>query len=230
MKANILLVEDDDALAMGLEFLFKQEGFDVTRAGDCRSARAAFLDAQYDLIVLDITLPDGNGFDLCSDFRARGDMPILFLTALDDELSTVRALDGGGDDYVTKPFALKVLVSRVNALLRRGARSGMAQPELDELGNMRMDVDQMKCFINGRDIGLTATEWKLLWALRQNVGRTLMRSQLLDKLWDAGGAFIDDNTLSVHIRHLRKKLQDAGAQITISTARGVGYKLEAPLD
>ena len=120
MKANILLIEDDDALAMGLEFLFKQEGMNVTRACDCKSARAAFSGASYDLIVLDITLPDGNGFDLCRDFRASSDTPILFLTALDDELSQVRALDGGGDDYVTKPFALKVLVSRVNALLRRG--------------------------------------------------------------------------------------------------------------
>ena len=137
MKANILLIEDDDALAMGLEFLFKQEGMNVTRACDCKSARAAFSGASYDLIVLDITLPDGNGFDLCRDFRASSDTPILFLTALDDELSQVRALDGGGDDYVTKPFALKVLVSRVNALLRRGARSG--GEGRDELANLRMD-------------------------------------------------------------------------------------------
>ena len=166
MKANILLIEDDDALAMGLEFLFKQEGMNVTRACDCKSARAAFSGASYDLIVLDITLPDGNGFDLCRDFRASSDTPILFLTALDDELSQVRALDGGGDDYVTKPFALKVLVSRVNALLRRGARSG--GEGRDELANLRMDAGQMKCYVDGRDVGLTATEWKLLWALRQN--------------------------------------------------------------
>ncbi len=225
MKANILLIEDDDALAMGLEFLFKQEGMNVTRACDCKSARAAFSGASYDLIVLDITLPDGNGFDLCRDFRASSDTPILFLTALDDELSQVRALDGGGDDYVTKPFALKVLVSRVNALLRRGARSG--GEGRDELANMRMDAGQMKCYVDGRDVGLTATEWKLLWALRQNAGQTLTRTLLLEKLWDAGGAFIDDNTLSVHVRHLREKLMNAGAQVSIATVRGVGYRLEA---
>ena len=147
------------------------------------------------------------------------------MTALDDELSQVRALDGGGDDYVTKPFALKVLVSRVNALLRRGARSG--GEGRDELANLRMDAGQMKCYVDGRDVGLTATEWKLLWALRQNAGQTLTRTLLLEKLWDAGGAFIDDNTLSVHVRHLREKLINAGAQVSIATVRGVGYRLEA---
>lgn len=225
MKANILLIEDDDALAMGLEFLFEQEGMSVTRACDCKSARAAFLSAHYDLIVLDITLPDGNGFDLCRDFRTRGDTPILFLTALDDELSQVRALDGGGDDYVTKPFALKVLVSRVNALLRRGTRSSNENKE--ELANLRMDAGQMKCYVDGHDAGLTATEWKLLWTLRQNAGQTLTRKLLLEKLWDVGGAYIDDNTLSVHVRHLREKLLNAGAQVSIATVRGVGYRLEA---
>ena len=106
-----------------------------------------------------------------SEFRARSDMPILFLTAMDDEMSIVRGLDGGGDDYVTKPFALKVLLSRVNALLRRGARAGEAAE--GNLNNLRMDVNQMKCFVDGQDIALTATEWKLLWALRQNAGQTL---------------------------------------------------------
>ena len=228
MKANILLIEDDDALALGLEFLFKQEGFAVTRANSYRSACAAFDGAHFDIAVLDITLPDGSGFDLCREFRARSDMPILFLTAMDDEMSIVRGLDGGGDDYVTKPFALKVLLSRVNALLRRGARAGEAGE--GSLNNLRMDVNQMKCFVDGQDIALTATEWKLLWALRQNAGQTLTRTQLLDKLWDAGGAFIDDNTLSVHVRHLREKLRAAGAHVSIATERGVGYRLEAPME
>ena len=229
MKANILLVEDDDALALGLGFLFSQEGFACTRAGSCAQARSAFTGAQFDVIVLDITLPDGSGFELCQEFRARSDAPILFLTAVDDELSMVRALDGGGDDYVTKPFALKVLLSRINALLRRGARRE-SEHGAEALNNLRMDPGQMKCFVDGRDVALTATEWKLLWALRQNAGQTITRTQLLDRLWDASGAFIDDNTLSVHVRHLREKLQSAGARVSITTARGVGYRLEAPLE
>ena len=229
MKANILLVEDDDALALGLGFLFSQEGFACTRAGSCAQARSAFTGAQFDVIVLDITLPDGSGFELCQEFRARSDAPILFLTAVDDELSMVRALDGGGDDYVTNPFALKVLLSRINALLRRGARRE-SEHGAEALNNLRMDPGQMKCFVDGRDVALTATEWKLLWALRQNAGQTITRTQLLDRLWDASGAFIDDNTLSVHVRHLREKLQSAGARVSIATARGVGYRLEAPLE
>ena len=229
MKANILLIEDDDALAMGLEFLFKQEGMNVTRACDCKSARAAFSGASYDLIVLDITLPDGNGFDLCRDFRASSDTPILFLTALDDELSQVRALDGGGDDYVTKPFNPLELVARVKSQLRRYTKLGNLNTDNNAVfraGGLVINDETKEVTVDGEPVKLTPIEYNILLLLVRNQGRVFSINQIYESIWEeeAIGA---DNTVAVHIRHIREKIEiNPKEPRYLKVVWGVGYKIE----
>ncbi|ADU27393.1 response regulator transcription factor [Ethanoligenens harbinense] len=218
----ILLIEDDTDLAAGLLFTFQEEGFKTLHAACAAEARASFKN-KFDLVVLDIMLPDGNGYDLCKEIRAFSDVPILFLTSCDDEANTITALDGGGDDYVTKPFKLDVLLSRIRAHLRR---RNTQPPQAPFCGGVRLDDAQGRAFAAEQDLRLTLTEYRLLSLLTRNAGLILKRGQLLDALWDGKGDFVDDNTLSVHIRHLREKLSTAGSGVSIRTVRGLGYRLE----
>ena len=210
----LLLVEDDFALRDGLTELFIREGYTVNVAANVEEARAT-ISAKVDLIILDVTLPDGNGVALCQEWRNQGvTTPILFLTAKDEEFDVVRGLDAGGNDYVTKPFRMMELLSRIRALLRRNTPAPLAAS-----GELEIDPAHMLVRRNGEVIPLTLTEYKVLNMLVSN--RSIVtREQLLDVLWDDGAKYVDDNTLSVHISRLREKI---GAQ-HIKTIRGVGYQ------
>ncbi len=218
MKAKILLVEDDMYLREGLEELLTKESYEPICAKNFTEARALFSEDTFDLIILDVMLPDGNGLDLCSYIRSTGaDVPILFLTACDEEFQIVRGLDSGADDYVTKPFRLLELLSRIRALLRRKTATTTYQ-----FGDVIIDITNMTVKKGGENLFLTPTEFQILSALVQSSGVIVTRMSLLQRIWDSDGNFIDDNTLSVHISRLRDKI---GAE-HIVTVRGTGYRWE----
>jgi two-component system, OmpR family, response regulator RegX3 len=223
---NILLVEDDANLALGVEYALKNEGFTTSVASTVSQAQK-LLEQCYDLALLDVMLPDGTGYDICRLIRKQGSMPVIFLTACDEEVNVVMGLDLGGDDYITKPFRIKELLSRIKAVLRRTGKSG---EEGGTLASSGVIVNMMECRIekNGTDILLTPLEYKLLLALLNNPHQALGRSRLLEAIWDVDGEFVDDNALSVYIRRLREKLEDDPENpVCIITVRGVGYKWDA---
>lgn len=214
MKPWILLVEDDPVLRGGLAELFTREGYAVTEAASGREAREKLRDG-IRLIVLDVGLPDGDGVDLCARWRSAGETrPILFLTARDEEFDVVRGLDSGGNDYVTKPFRMQELLSRVRVLLRTAAPARSPRR-----GAFSVDEGRMQILRDGEALPLTLTEYKIVKLLLEHTGVT-PRTVLLEALWDDGGKFIDDNTLSVHMSRLREKV---GSE-HIRTVRGVGYQ------
>ena len=211
---GLLLVEDDAVLRGGLKELFMREGYRVIEAGSVREARAK-LDDTVQGIVMDVGLPDGDGIALCREWRARGEMrPILFLTAKDEEFDVVRGLDSGGNDYVTKPFRMQELLSRVRVLLR-----GSQAARTVSRSGFVADRERMQVLKDGEPLPLTLTEYKIVTMLMDHTA-VVPRERLLEVLWDEGGKFIDDNTLSVHMSRLREKV---GAE-HISTIRGVGYQ------
>ena len=215
MEPGLLVVEDDVFLREGLCEMLRREGYASDCAGSCGEARRLASEKNYRLIILDIMLPDGSGLELCSKWRRGGmETPIIFLTAKDDEVQIVRGLDAGGDDYVTKPFRLAELLSRIRALLRRNF------PPPYEKGGLRIDPQMMSVFSGGERIYVTPTEFQLLSTLVRNAGRVLTRRILLQTVWDDSGLYIDDNTLSVHISRLREKI---GVD-RIQTVRGIGYR------
>lgn len=215
MYTKILIVEDDIFLQEGLCELLQREGYAVDCAGTCSEAKTCMAENDYSLIILDIMLPDGSGLDLCAQWRSSGiDTPILFLTVKDEEIQIVQALDSGGDDYVTKPFRLQELLSRIRALLRRN------QPAAYENGGLRVDLQKMTVYYNNEQVFLTPTEFQLLSILIRNAGRVVTRTYLLQTIWDDQGLYIDDNTLSVHMSRLRDKIGSSH----IRTVRGVGYQ------
>ena len=214
MSANILLVEDDTALREGLTELFTREGYAVENAA-CASEAREKMQSSIDLVVLDVTLPDGDGISLCREWRAAGiAQPILFLTAKDEEFDIVRGLDSGGNDYVTKPFRIQELLSRIRALLRRSNTAPTVKTDALQIDQERMTVRK-----DGEVLPLTLTEYKILIALIQ-AGGVVTRNRLLEVLWDVDANLVDDNTLSVHVSRLREKI---GAK-HIKTIRGVGYQ------
>lgn len=211
---KILLVEDDTALRGALEELLSREGYDVVKSANVQSAKAARC-ADIDLIMLDVGLPDGDGISLCKQWRGEGvQTPILFLTAKDEELDVVRGLDAGGNDYVTKPFRMQELLSRIRALLRRNQK----ETSITRSG-ITVDTAKLQASREGEVLPLTVTEYKILAKLISERS-IITRALLLDALWDADSRFVDDNTLSVHISRLREKV---GAN-HIKTIRGVGYQ------
>lgn len=217
MSIKILTVEDDEFLRDGLCEILEGKGYDVQSASTYNEAAALLKTESFSLVILDVMLPDGNGLDLCTSIRNSGNnVPILFLTACDDEIQIVRGLDSGADDYVTKPFKLLELLSRVSALLRRNNHS------VYKSNDIVIDVNNMTVKKNGESIFVTPTEFQIISLLIRNNGVIVTRSVLLQNIWDDNGSFIDDNTLSVHISRLREKI---GAQ-HIVTVRGVGYRWE----
>ena len=217
MSVKILVTEDDAFLRDGLCEMLKKEGYNVVTAGTIDDAKECFLKEHFNLVILDVMLPDGNGFDMCAFIRSKNEnVPILFLTACDDEVQVVRGLDAGADDYVTKPFKLLELLSRIRALLRRSKAS------VYNCENISVDINTMTVKRDGENIFVTPTEFQILSALIRNSGVIVTRSVLLENIWDEGGSFIDDNTLSVHISRLREKI---GTE-HIVTVRGIGYRWE----
>lgn len=217
MSANILLVEDDTFLREGLVELLTNESYKITAAENAIKARTYLNMTDFDLVILDVRLPDGSGLDICREIRADGKtMPVLFLTACDDENEIVAGLDSGADDYVTKPFGIKILLSRIRALLRRNPSS------IYESDGLYVDMNKMIVRKNGETVFLTPTEFQILSTLIRNAGIVVTRGSLLSAIWDCDGNFIDDNTLSVHISRLREKISTS----QLSTIRGVGYRWE----
>ena len=221
---RILLLEDDLSLINGLSFAFKKQGFEADVARTIKDADNLWGDGKYDLLVLDVSLPDGSGFDFCRNVRQVSKVPIIFLTASDEETSIIMGLDIDGDDYITKPFKLGVLVSRINALLRRAKDFDSANTELQSNG-IKVLLVQGQAYKNGELLDLTAGEYKLLCLFMQNPNAVLSKEQILDKLWDCEGNYIDNSTLTVYIRRLRTKIEDnPGEPQMLLTVRRMGYK------
>lgn len=222
--SRILLLEDDLSLINGLSFAFKKQGYELTIARTLKEAEMLWGDDKYELLVLDVSLPDGTGFEFCEKVRQVSKVPIIFLTASDEEMSIIMGLDIGGDDYITKPFKLGVLVSRINALLRRARDFGVVDTELQSNG-IRVHLLQGQVYKNGDLLDLTVAEYKLLCLFMKNPNVVLTKEQILDKLWDCDGNYVDNNTLTVYIRRLRIKIEDdPGKPNRIITVRGMGYK------
>ncbi|MGC9321300.1 MAG: response regulator transcription factor [Kosmotogaceae bacterium] len=222
---RILLVEDDENLANGISYALTQEGWTTTLAGNVLYALELLESGDFDLALLDVMLPDGNGFELCKKIRERSEMPIIFLTARDEEVNIVMGLESGADDYVTKPFRLRELISRIKANARRIQKRSVDGVSLLKSGPIELDSSKMRAYRYGKEIILTPTEFKILRTLMENEGIVLGRDRLLQKVWDVDGEFIDDNTLSVHIRKLREKVEeDPSKPKLIETLRGMGYR------
>lgn len=221
---KILLVEDDLSLINGLSFAIQKQGYKLDVARTIKETYSVWAEGKYDLVLLDVSLPDGCGFDICKTIRNSSNVPIIFLTASDEEINVIMGLDMGGDDYITKPFKLAVLMSRINALLRRTNNYSNIDTELNSNG-IKIDLPKGLVFKNGIQIDLTAGEYKLLCYFMQNLNIVLSPNQILDNLWDCDGSYVDNNTLTVYIRRLRAKIEDdpSNPQIII-TIRRMGYK------
>lgn len=222
--SKILLLEDDLSLINGLSFAFKKQGFELTVARTLREADELWGEGKYDLLVLDVSLPDGTGFEFCKKVRQVSKVPIIFLTASDEEVNIIMGLDIGGDDYITKPFKLGVLVSRINALLRRAKDFRSTDTELQSNG-IKVLLLQGQVFKNEKQLDLTAAEYKLLCLFMKNPNVVLTKEQILDKLWDCEGNYIDSSTLTVYMRRLRMKIEDNPSEPQmLLTVRRMGYK------
>ena len=222
--SKILLLEDDLSLINGLSFAFKKQGFELTVARTLKEADELWGEGKYDLLVLDVSLPDGTGFEFCKKVRQVSKVPIIFLTASDEEVNIIMGLDIGGDDYITKPFKLGVLVSRINALLRRAKDFRSTDTELQSNG-IKVLLLQGQVFKNEKQLDLTAAEYKLLCLFMKNPNVVLTKEQILDKLWDCEGNYIDSSTLTVYMRRLRMKIEDSPSEPQmLLTVRRMGYK------
>ena len=220
--SKILLVEDDPDIIGNLSAFLRKEGFEVDAVSGQREAFEKLDAGPYDLLLLDLSLKDGNGFSICSAVKAEGDTPVIFLTATDDEYSVVAGFDVGADDYITKPFRPRELVSRIKNALRRGGRLGATL----EYGGIAVDTVKGAAWKNGTELSLSALEYRLLLIFFNNKGAVLSRNRLLENLWDAAGEFVNDNTLTVYIKRLRGKIEDDPQEPKIiRTVRGLGYKM-----
>lgn len=218
------MLEDDVSLIDGLCYALERQGYETEVARSVAEAEK-YLRQSFDLLLLDVSLPDGTGFEVCENVRKSGSrVPIIFLTAADDEVSIVRGLDGGGDDYVTKPFRLGELYSRIRALLRRAGLPGEDNGILRS-GEITVDQQKGKVLRGSETVELTAAEYRLLVLLLRNAGIVVTRNRILEELWDSGGSFVDGNTVSVYIRRLREKIEeDPSVPRHLLTVRGFGYR------
>lgn len=224
---KVLLVEDDAIISEGLQYSLRQEGYEVVTAATVAAALELIRSGcVWDFCLLDVMLPDGDGYAVCREIRKNSQAPILFLTACDDEIHTVMALEQGADDYITKPFRIRELMARMKAILRRTEQNGRADMSLISVGNNQVNLQVGKVYCGNEEIILTAMEYKLLLIFVNHRGQTLTRQQILNDIWDAVGDYVNDNTLSVYIKRLRKKLGDSPEGQIIKTVRGIGYRLE----
>lgn len=218
---KILLVEDDNSIIRNLSYTLECEGFSVTACKTQKDALNEINNNNFDLILLDLSLPDGNGYAICSMIRRNSDIPVIFLTASDDEANIVTGFDIGADDYITKPFRPLELISRIKNALRRHSKTS----SIITIGNLKVDSDKGIVYKNNKDVFLSALEYRLLLVFLNHQGQILTRNQLLENIWDAAGDFVNDNTLTVYIKRLREKIEDDPQNPTIiKTIRGLGYK------
>lgn len=221
---NIFLLEDDEAIGIGLKYSLENEGYTVTIATSVKSAFEIINKEKFALYILDLTLPDGSGYDVCKKIKSIGDFPVIFLTAYDDEVNVVMGLELGADDYISKPFRVKELIARIKSVLRRYNRESKG---IIKIGNILINTNKATVFKNGQEIILTAMEYKLFLILLNNRGNILSRNKLLEYIWDVEGDFVNDNTLTVYIKRLRDKIEDdPSAPMIIKTIRGLGYVIE----
>ncbi len=221
---NIFLLEDDEAIGMGLTYSLQNEGYTVTLAKSVKQAMDIIDESSFSLYILDLTLPDGSGYDVCKRIKQKGDLPVVFLTAYDDEVNVVMGFDLGADDYITKPFRVKELLVRIKSVMRRYSNS---VSKIIKIRNITINTDEARVFKDGQEIILTAMEYRLLLILLSNRGCVLSRNKLLENIWDVDGDFVNDNTLTVYIKRLRDKIEkEPNKPEIIKTVRGLGYVIE----
>lgn len=218
---KILLIEDNETIILGLKYSLEQEGFEVDIAKSVKETKKK-LEKTFDLYLLDISLPDGNGFEICKEIKSKQDVPVIFLTARDEETNVVLGLDIGADDYIIKPFRIRELISRINSVLRRYDKN-MANSRI-VYQDIVIDTKKAKVYQNNQEIIFTSLEYKILLMLFTNQNKLITREQLLDKIWDIAGNFVNDNTLTVYIKRIREKIGDKQGKI-IQTVRGIGYRI-----
>lgn len=222
---NIFLLEDDNAIGMGLCYSLENEGYNVTLAKSICEAKEITGKNQFDLYILDLTLPDGSGYDMCKLIKAQDDYPVIFLTAYDDEVNVVMGFELGADDYITKPFRVKELLVRIKSVMRRYNKEN--NDGIIKIKNLTINTNEAKVYKDGTEIILTAMEYRLLLILLNNRGVVLSRNQLLENIWDVAGDFVEDNTLTVYIKRLRDKIEEEPTKPQfIKTIRGLGYVIE----
>lgn len=221
--AKILLVEDDGQIAAYLGELLRAEGFDTQIAGCKKEASECLLAQAFDLVLLDVSLPDGNGFSICAEIKREYEIPVIFLTASGDEYSVVAGLDMGADDYIAKPFRPRELISRIRSVLRRCKK----EQRILSCGDLKVNVSSATVTKGEKELFLSALEYRLLLLLLQNKGQILTRNQLLEEIWDASGEYVNDNTLSVYMKRLREKIEEnPQSPRLLHTIRGIGYRME----
>lgn len=222
---KLFVLEDDAAIGIGLSYSLKNEGYDVTVAKNVKSAYEILNKETFSLYILDLTLPDGSGYDVCREIKKSGDFPVIFLTAYDDEVNVVMGLDLGADDYISKPFRIKELLARIKSVLRRYSKD--SPDGVVSVGSIKVNTNEAKVYKNGAEIILTAMEYKLLLIFINNRGKVLSRQRLLEDIWDVAGDFVNDNTLTVYIKRLRDKIEEDPAKPQIiKTVRGLGYIID----
>lgn len=220
---KILLVEDDGQIASYLGELLRAEGFDTQIASSKKEASECLLVQAFDLVLLDVSLPDGNGFSICAEIKREYEIPVIFLTASGDEYSVVAGLDMGADDYIAKPFRPRELISRIRSVLRRCKK----EQRVLSCGDLKVNVSSATVTKGEKELFLSALEYRLLLLLLQNKGQILTRNQLLEEIWDASGEYVNDNTLSVYMKRLREKIEEnPQSPRLLHTIRGIGYRME----
>ena len=220
---KILLVEDNETITKGLKYSLEQEKFEVETAQNIVMAKTKIKKRKFDLYLLDISLPDGDGYEICKYVKNLGDVPVIFLTAKDEESNVVQGLDMGADDYIIKPFRTRELISRIKSVLRRYYHEEINEVQI-KCGNIIIDNSKLLVYKDGKEITFTGLEYKILFMLVSNKGILVTREQILDKIWDIAGNFVNDNTLTVYIKRIRNKLDDKDGKF-IQTVRGIGYKV-----
>ncbi|MBE5865931.1 MAG: response regulator transcription factor [Lachnospiraceae bacterium] len=225
---TVLVVEDDEIISEGLSISLEQEGYQVLKATtQAQAIKLIQSDTAIDISLLDVNLPDGDGYTICKEIRKKSQMPIIFLTACDDEIHTVLALEQGADDYIAKPFRIRELLARMKAILRRSGNAVVLQDaSVVNVGDAQVNINTAKVYRANEEIVLTAMEYKLLLIFIQHRGEIISRQQILSRIWDDAGDFVNDNTLSVYVKRLRKKLGDSEESQLIQTVRGIGYRMD----
>lgn len=222
---EIFLLEDDEAIGIGLTYSLENEGYNVTLAKSVKEAKKIIDEKEFSLYILDLTLPDGSGYDVCKRIKAKGDLPVIFLTAYDDEVNVIMGFELGADDYISKPFRVKELMLRIKSVMRR--YSNETSDGIIKINNLKINTNEAKVYKNNEEIILTAMEYRLLLILLSNRGKVLSRTALLENIWDVAGDFVEDNTLTVYIKRLRDKIEEDPAKPEfIKTVRGLGYVIE----
>ena len=222
---RIFVLEDDEAIGIGLSYTLESEKYEVTLVKTVAEAKKTVENEEFDLYILDLTLPDGNGYEVCSLIKSKGDLPVIFLTAYDDEINVITGFELGADDYISKPFRVRELLARIKSVLRRYSKDNA--DGIVKIGELSVNTAEAKVSLRGEEVILTAMEYRLLLSFVNNRGTVLTRRKLLEEIWDVDGDFVNDNTLTVYIKRLRDKIEnDPNNQQYIKTVRGMGYLMK----